>query len=64
VSSKLAGKGFSINDFSSRTIKSGTGNVASHGSSTASEPVRVQASTETEGMDDFVHNADHLSLVG
>jgi len=64
VGSKSAGKGFSIDNSSSNTVKSSLLNVASEGLATASEPVRVQAIAETKSVDNFVHNADHLSFVG
>jgi len=38
--------------------------MTSEGSTAASEPLRVQALTETKSVDNFVHNADHLSFVG
>jgi hypothetical protein len=63
VISKLGGKRFSIDNSSTDTIKSSRSNMTSEGLTTASEPVRVQSITETESMDYFVHNADHLSFM-
>jgi len=61
--SKSASKGFSIDDASGDTVKGSLGDVTSKSSTAAGEPVRVQALAETESMDNFVHNADHLSFV-
>jgi hypothetical protein len=61
--SKSAGKGFSIDNASRDTVKSSLGNVTSEGSTAAGEPVSVQTLAETESMDNFVHNTDHLSFV-
>jgi len=61
--SKSASKGFSIDDASGDTVKGSLGDVTSKSPTAAGEPVRVQALAETESMDNFVHNADHLSFV-
>jgi len=37
--------------------------VTGEGLTAASEPMSIQSLTETESMDDFVHNTDHLSFV-
>jgi len=64
VLSKSASEGFSIDDASSDTVKRSRGNVSGEGLTAASEPMSVQSLTETKSMDNFVHNADHLSFVG
>jgi len=61
--SKSAGKGFSIDDASLDTIKSSRGNMTSELLTAAGEPVGIQSLAETESMDNFVHNADHLSFM-
>jgi len=63
VRSKLASKRFSADDTSFNTIKSGIRDNVTELLTTGVEPVRVKTLTETEGMDNFVHNADHLSFV-
>jgi len=60
VGSKSAGKRLSIDDSSSGTTKSSRGNVTSKGLAAASQPTTVQALAESESMNNFVHNADHV----
>jgi len=61
--SESAGKGFGIDDASCDTTKRSSGNVTSELLTGAGEPVSIQSLTETESVDNFVHNADHLSFV-
>lgn len=63
VRSKLASKGFSTNNTSLDTIESGIRDDVTELLTARVEPVTIKSLTETEGMDDFVHNADHLSFV-
>jgi len=63
VRSKLASKGFSIKDTSANTIESGIRDDVTELLTVRVEPVTVESLTETEGVNDFVHNADHLSFV-
>jgi hypothetical protein len=61
--SKSASEGLSIDDASSDTIKRSSSNVTGEGLTAAREPVSIQTLTETKSVNDFVHNADHLSFV-
>jgi len=61
--SKSASKRLSIDDSGSSTIESGTGDMTSESLTAAGEPVSVQALAETESVNNFMHNADHLSFV-
>jgi len=61
--SKSASKGFSIDDASFDTTESSASDVTSELPTTACEPVRVQTLAETESVDNFMHNTDHLSFV-
>jgi len=61
--SQSTGKRFSVDNSSGGTIKLSRGDVTGEGSTAASKPVAVQALRETKGMDDLVHDADHLLFV-
>jgi len=63
VASKLGGKRLSINDLGSITIESSRSDMTSESLTVAVEPVAEQTVTETKSVDDFMHNADHVSFV-
>jgi len=60
VSSKSAGKRFSIDDSSGHAIKSSRSDVTGESLTTAGQPLSVKTLAETKSMDNFVHDADHL----
>jgi len=64
VGSELASKRFSIDDAGRDTIKSSSSDMASELLTTTGEPVGVKTFTETESMNNFVHNADHVLFMG
>jgi len=61
--SKSTGKRFSIDDLSGSTTESSRGNVTSEGLTTGSKPLAVQTVTETESVNDLMHDADHVLFV-
>jgi len=61
--SKSTSEGLSIDNASRDTAKRSRSNVTGEGLTTASEPAAIQALTETKSVNNFVHNADHLSFV-
>jgi len=63
VISKPTSEGFSINNASRDTSKRSSDNVTGEGLTTASEPTAIEALAETETVDDFMHDTDHILLM-